>query len=187
MVSLETGLPRRKVENTVALLAENTVPFIARYRKEVTGELDEVRIRQIEELYNYYRNLENRKAEVIRLVGEQGKLTGELRSKIAGATKPSEVEDLYLPYRPKRKTRASVAREKGLEPLAGYLLSFPASGDPEKEAAAYISGEVPTADDALQGGMDIVAETVADNAGVRGWVREYTRGRGAGQAWPRPA
>lgn len=178
MVSRETGLPRRKVENTVALLAENTVPFIARYRKEVTGELDEVQIRQIEELYNYYRNLENRKAEVIRLVGEQGKLTGELQSKIAGATKPSEVEDLYLPYRPKRKTRASVAREKGLEPLAGYLLSFPATGDPEKEAAAYISGAVPTADDALQGAMDIVAETVADNAGVRGWVREYTRGRG---------
>jgi len=178
LVARETGLTRPQVENTVRLLAENTVPFIARYRKEATGELDETQIRRIEELYNFYRKLEQRKAEVLRLIAEQGKLTGELQSKILAATKPSEVEDLYLPYRPKRKTRAGAAREKGLEPLADYLLSFPPTGDPEKEAAAYRSELVPAAEDALQGAMDIVAERIADDAAVRGWVREYTRRQG---------
>lgn len=179
VVVQESGIPREKVENTVKLLdADNTVPFIARYRKEVTGELDEVQIRRIEELVNFHRNLEKRKSEVIRLIDEQGKLTGELRGQILRAIKLTEVEDLYRPYRPKRKTRASVAREKGLDSLAAYLLSFSRSGKPEEEAVAYLSGVVPTVDDALQGAMDIVAEQVSDDPGVRKWVRDYTRQKG---------
>lgn len=178
IVARETGIPRPKVESTVKLLTENTVPFIARYRKEVTGELDEVQIRQIEELYGFYRNLEQRKAEVIRLIDEQGKMTPELQQKITSAVKPSEVEDLYLPFRPKRRTRAGMAREKGLEPLADYLLAFPEAGSPEEEAGAYLADAVPSAAEALQGAMDIVAERVAEDAGARGWVREHTRSRG---------
>lgn len=165
--------------NVVELLdAGNTVPFIARYRKEMTGELDEIQIRQIEEQVGYYRSLEQRKEEVIRLIDEQGKLTAELREQIAGAVKLTEVEDIYRPYRPKRRTRAGLAREKGLEPFADYLLSFPADGSPEDEAAKYLSEEVPTAEDALQGAMDIIAEDVADDPRVRGWVRDYTRQHG---------
>lgn len=169
-------IPFKKVASTVQLLDEgNTVPFIARYRKEVTGELDEVQIRHIEELIKYYRNLQQRKNEVIRLIEEQGKMTEDLKDSIMSAKKPTEVEDLYRPYRQKRKTRAGVARENGLEPLADYLLSFPRSGSPEAEAATYFSEKVPTKEGALQGAMDIIAERVADDPGVRGWVREYTR------------
>lgn len=171
----EIGIPLEKVRNTVKLLDEqNTIPFIARYRKEVTGELDEAQIRQIEELVKSYRNLEKRKAEVIRLIDEQGKLTEQLRLKIAGASKLTEVEDLYQPYRPKRKTRASIAREKGLEPLASYLLSFPRSGNPNEVAVSCLSEAISTVEEALGGAMDIVAEQVADDAVVRGWVRDYT-------------
>lgn len=144
----------------------------------MTGELDEIQIRQIEEQVGYYRSLEQRKEEVIRLIDEQGKLTAELREQIAGAVKLTEVEDIYRPYRPKRRTRAGLARERGLEPLADYLLSFPAAGSPEDEAAKYLSEEVPTAEDALQGAMDIIAEDVADDPRVRGWVRDYTRQHG---------
>jgi len=144
----------------------------------MTGELDEIQIRQIEEQVGYYRSLEQRKEEVIRLIDEQGKLTAELREQIAGAVKLTEVEDIYRPYRPKRRTRAGLAREKGLEPFADYLLSFPADGSPEDEAAKYLSEEVPTAEDALQGAMDIIAEDVADDPRVRGWVRDYTRQHG---------
>lgn len=179
IVARETGIPRQKVENTVRLLDEgNTVPFIARYRKEVTGELDEVQIRRVEELVKYYRNLEQRKAEVIRLIEEQGKLTGELRARVMAASRLTEVEDLYRPYRQKRKTRAGVARERGLEPLAEYLLSFPPSGSPEAKAGAFLTDSVPSVEEALQGAMDIVAEQVADDPDVRGWVRDYTRRRG---------
>lgn len=178
-IARETGLPLEKVKNTVKLLDEqNTVPFIARYRKEVTGELDEVQIRRIEELAGFYRNLEKRKAEVIRTIEEQGKLTDELRRSITAASKLAEVEDLYLPFRPKRKTRAGAAREKGLGPLAAYLLAFPRSGRPEEEAQGYLNEQVAAAEDALQGAMDIVAEQVADDAAARGWVREHTRRQG---------
>ena len=121
----------------------NTIPFIARYRKEVTGELDENQIREIEDRVKFHRALAERKADVIRLIDEQGKLTEELRDRINRAAKPTEVEDLYLPYRPKRRTRASMAREKGLEPLAAYLLSFPREGSPEAEAEKYLSDQVP--------------------------------------------
>lgn len=178
-IAQEAGIPRGKVESTVKLLdSDNTVPFIARYRKEVTGELDEVQIRRIEELLAFYRNLVKRKAEVIKLIEEQGKLTDELRGRIMSAVKLTEVEDLYRPYRQKRKTRASVAREKGLQPLADYLLSFPRTGKPEDAAEAYLSEAVPAVEDALQGAMDIVAEQVSDDPEARGWVRDYTRRKG---------
>lgn len=170
-------LPITKVKAAVALLDEgNTIPFIARYRKEMTGELDENELRSIEEKLQYMRNLESRKREVIRLIDEQGKLTDELRSGIEGAAKLQEVEDLYRPYRQKRKTRASVAKEKGLEPLAEWLWSQPRQGDPLTEAARYTdeSKGVATPEEALQGAMDILAENIADDASIRSWVRKFT-------------
>jgi len=179
LVAGETDIPRHKVESTVQLLeAGNTVPFIARYRKEATGELDEVQIRRIEELVNFHRHLGQRKVEVLRLIEEQGKLTEELQARIEVAAKLTELEDLYRPYRQKRKTRASVARERGLAPLADYLLSFPRAGNPEDEAGAYLTEELATVEEALQGAQDIVAELVADDPDVRGWVRDYTRRQG---------
>ncbi|ACV62624.1 RNA binding S1 domain protein [Desulfofarcimen acetoxidans DSM 771] len=175
-VAGNTGLPLKKVESTVQLLdAGNTVPFISRYRKEMTGELNEVEIRSIEEQLKYQRNLQQRKEEVVRLIEEQGKLTDELQQKIMSAGKLNIVEDLYRPYRQKRKTRAGVAREKGLEPLALYILSLPKTGDPGLEAQIYVNEEkgILTAEDALQGACDIIAETVADDPEIRGWVRRY--------------
>ncbi|WP_269464939.1 Tex family protein [Desulfotruncus alcoholivorax] len=178
-IARESGLPGSKVEGTVKLLdAGNTVPFIARYRKEFTGELDEVQIRRVEELVSYYRNLEQRRAEVLRIIEEQGKLTDEIRQRLMAATKQAEVEDIYRPFRQKRRTRAGQAREKGLEPLAEYIRSFPVSGNPEHEAALYLSNDVPSVEEALQGAMDIVAEQVADDPDVRGWVRSYARKKG---------
>ncbi|MDD4768126.1 MAG: Tex-like N-terminal domain-containing protein, partial [Desulfotomaculaceae bacterium] len=178
IIAKETGIQRYKVEHTVQLLADNTIPFIARYRKEQTGELDEEQIRSIDELNKHYIGLEQRKAEIIRLIDGQGKLTAELQAKITSCTKLSKLEDLYLPYKPKRKTRASVARENGLEPLAAYLLSFSTAGSPEDEALAYISEAVHSPEEALQGAMDIVAEIVAEDADVRSWVRNQTRRTG---------
>lgn len=179
VIAGETKIPLKKVLSTIALLDQgNTVPFIARYRKEMTGELDENQIREIEERVKFHRNLESRKEEIIRLIDEQGKLTDELREKILGAMKPTELEDLYLPYKQKKKTRASVAKERGLEPLALYLLTFPKQGLPEEEGAKYISEQVPDSLAALQGAMDIVAEMVSEDAPVRKWVREYTMAHG---------
>ncbi len=178
VVAKETGIPRYKVEQTVNLLADNTIPFIARYRKEQTGELDEEQIRGIDELNKHYTGLEQRKAEIIRLIDGQGKLIDDLRAKINSCAKLSKLEDLYLPYKPKRKTRAGVARENGLEPLSVYLLSFPRSGRPEEKALAYISEAIPTVEEALHGACDIVAENIAEDADVRSWVREQTRRTG---------
>ncbi|MDU4694983.1 MAG: Tex family protein [Paenibacillus sp.] len=183
-IAKELGLSLKQVRTTIGLLDEgNTIPFIARYRKEMTGELDENQLRSIEERTQYLRNLEERKREVIRIIDEQGKLTDELAAAIAKAVKLQEVEDLYRPYRQKRKTRASVAKEKGLEPLAEWLLSQPKQGDPLAEAAKFtlaagIEGGVETAEEALQGAMDIVAEQVADEATTRAWVRKYTMDHG---------
>lgn len=178
IIAKETGLPQNKVRQTIKLLADNTIPFIARYRKEQTGELDEEQIRNIDELHRHYTSLEQRKSEIIRLIDGQGKLTGALEAKILSCDRLSQLEDLYLPYKPKRKTRASVARDNGLEPLAKYLMSFPGSGSPEEKAQAYLSDAVPTAEAALQGACDIIAENIAEDADVRGWVREYTRRKG---------
>ncbi|HEX5061136.1 MAG TPA: Tex family protein, partial [Kofleriaceae bacterium] len=166
------NLPAKGVAAVIALLEEgNTVPFIARYRKERTGGLDEVQIRAIEEKREYLIELESRRAAILASVAEQGKLTPEFEQKLRAATGKAELEDLYAPYRPRRKTRASVARERGLEPLAQKILAQGAEGDPAAEAAAFVTDQVANADDALQGARDIVAETIADTAEVRAFVR----------------
>lgn len=175
----ETNISLRQIRAVVQLLDDkNTVPFIARYRKEATGGLDENEIRLIEERLNFHRNLEQRKEEVIRLIEEQGKLTAELETRIRQAGKLVEIDDIYLPFRPKRKTRASTARARGLQPLAEFLLACPQQGKPEEEADRYLSDEVTSIEAALQGAMDIVAEQVSEDASARGWIREYSRKNG---------
>ncbi|MDP4098895.1 RNA-binding transcriptional accessory protein [Paenibacillus sp. P96] len=180
-VAEELSLSLKQVRTTTGLLDEgNTIPFIARYRKEMTGELDENQLRQIEERVQYLRNLEDRKLEVIRIIEEQGKLTEELQRSIENAIKLQEVEDLYRPYRQKRKTRASVAKEKGLEPLSVWIWNQPKQGDVLQEAERYIDAEkgVDTAAGAVQGALDILAENIADDATIRKWVRRYTLDHG---------
>ncbi|ETT38827.1 RNA-binding transcriptional accessory protein [Paenibacillus amylolyticus] len=180
-VAKELSLSLKQVRTTSELLDEgNTIPFIARYRKEMTGELDENQLRSIEERIVYLRNLEDRKLEVIRIIEEQGKLTGELKQSITQAVKLQEVEDLYRPYRQKRKTRASVAKEKGLEPLAVWIWGQPKQGDVLQEATKYINAElgVEDAESALQGAKDILAENIADDAAIRAWIRRYTLDHG---------
>ena len=181
-ISTELSLSATNVSSTVALLEQgNTVPFIARYRKEVTGSLDEVLIRSIEERLEYLCNLEERKEVVIRSIDEQGKLTDELRAAIQGASTLQEVEDLYLPYRPKRQTRATKARERGLEPLAMLMLEKQdIEGNAQEIAAKYIDPEkdVTTADDALAGARDIVAEVTAEDAKIRAMARRFFREAG---------
>jgi uncharacterized protein len=181
-IAKELGLKESQVVSTIKLLDEdNTVPFIARYRKEATGELDENQIRAIEDRVRYLRNLAARKDEVLRLIEEQGKLTDELREAIGKAVKLQEVEDLYRPYKQKRRTRATIAKERGLEPLALQILAqVEESGEPEDLAVPYINPEkeVPTAADALAGARDIIAETVSDDAGIRKEVRRITYSEG---------
>ena len=175
-IATELGLPPGGVRAVVDLLAEgNTVPFIARYRKEKTGGLDEVQIRAIEERRAYLLELEERRIAVIASIREQGKLTDELAARLAAATTKAALEDLYLPFKPRRKTRASVARDKGLGPLAERILAQPGDGDPLAEAAAFVRTEgdnpVATAEDALAGARDIAAEVAAETAEVRTFVR----------------
>jgi uncharacterized protein len=179
-IAQELGVRRDQVERTVELLDDgNTLPFIARYRKEVTGELDEVQIRSIQERLAYLRALEARKETVLSSIAEQGKLTPELEVAIRGATVRQEVEDLYLPYRPKRRTRATVAREKGLEPLAEIIMAQKQTrGSLEEIARPFLSEAVPAAEEAYAGARDIVAEIVADDAKVRGLVRRLTLDKG---------
>lgn len=170
-------LSKKHVASVIQLLEEgNTVPFIARYRKEMTGALDEVQIKDIMEGWHYIQSLEQRKEDVIRLIDEQGKLTEELRQQIVRADKLQTVEDLYRPYRQKRRTKATVAKERGLEPLADWMWSFPTEGNLEEEAAKYINPEkgVEDAAAAIQGAKDILAERVSDDAAVRQWVRKET-------------
>lgn len=177
MIAKEMGLKPWQVAEVVKLVDQgNTIPFIARYRKEVTGELDETSLRSIVERLEYLRNLEKRKEEVIRLIDEQGKLDDILKAKILKAVKLQEVEDLYRPFKQKKKTRASVAREKGLEPLALWILCQPRGANPEEEASKYIDTEkgVETSQDALSGALDIIAEDVSDNADIRKMVRTRT-------------
>ncbi|WP_137665324.1 Tex family protein [Enterococcus hulanensis] len=173
----------QQIKVVLNLLNEgNTVPFIARYRKEMTGTLDEVQIREIEERYNYLENLEKRKQEVLRLIDEQGKLTEELAQKIQQAVKVQKVEDLYRPYKQKRRTKATIAKENGLEPLAEYLLSFPESGDVYAKAGEFIGENVASAEEALQGAHEIVAEQISDNPDFRTWVRTFTKNKGVYQS-----
>ena len=171
----ELNRPLGKVTAAVELLdAGNTIPFIARYRKEVTGEMDEVVLRQLAERLQYLRNLEQRKEDVLKTIAEQGKLTEELEQKIRQAAVLQEVEDLYLPYRQKRRTRASIAREKGLEPLAMAIMNGEIAGDVSAEVIIYIDEEkgVTTVEEAIQGAMDIIAEILADDAEQRKAARQ---------------
>lgn len=175
-LAAELNLNLWQIENTVALIDEgNTIPFIARYRKEATGELDDEILRTLEERLSYLRNMEERKADVKRIIGEQGNLTPELEAAIDACTKLTEIEDIYRPFRPKRKTRATVAKAKGLEPLADILYAQDAANaDIEAIAAEYISEEkeVASVDEALAGAMDIIAERVSDSAEHRKKIRE---------------
>lgn len=174
------NLKTSQVKSVIQLLEDqNTIPFIARYRKEMTGGLDEVQINDIHDQWQYAINLDQRKQEVIRLIDEQGKLTDDLHKAIRVASKLQEVEDLYRPYKQKRRTRATVAKEKGLEPLAQWLLEKPQT-PVDKEAAKYLSEEheVATVEEAIQGALDIIAEIISDDAKIRQWIREQTFQKG---------
>ena len=183
---LEDSLPKlveelkispRQIAAVARLLAEgNTIPFIARYRKEVHGNLDEVQIGRIQERLNYHRELDERRATIIKSIESQGKLTDELKAKIIACETKTALEDLYLPFKPKRRTRAMIARERGLEPLADKILAQDA-GDAELDAEAFVDEEkgVKTAQEALAGARDIVAEKISEDADIRGQVRDaYT-------------
>ncbi|HRS21707.1 MAG TPA: Tex-like N-terminal domain-containing protein, partial [Clostridia bacterium] len=167
-----------QVENTVKLIDDgNTIPFIARYRKELTGELSDTILRELDERLTYLRNLENRKEEVIRLIEGQGKLTEELKASIEKAEVLQEVEDIYRPYKQKKRTRATIAREKGLEPLADIIFSQERQSKALEEIAeTFINAElgVLTAQDAINGALDIIAEVISDNAEFRKEIRELT-------------
>jgi uncharacterized protein len=174
-IAEELKIPLAGVRAVAALLAEGaSVPFIARYRKEQTGGLDEVQIRDISEKRTYYVELVERRTSILAEIEKQGKLTPELRAKIEACWVKAELEDLYLPYKPKRRTRAMIARERGLEPLALRILEQPDAGDPAAEAAAFVDAAKEVADvkAALAGARDIVAENVAERAPVRALVRE---------------
>ncbi|MDD4793612.1 MAG: Tex family protein, partial [Firmicutes bacterium] len=180
-ISQELKIARPKVESVIRLLDEgNTIPFLARYRKEQTGGLDEEAIRSIDERLDYLRNLETRKLEVVRLIDEQGVLTPEIRQSLEAAETLQRVEDIYRPFRPKRRTRASMARERGLEPLAQWLISRPEDGYPVEEAHGYVNpeAEVNSPEEALAGARDIVAEMIADDPEVRAWARQWTTNHG---------
>ena len=166
------GIKRESIEATLKLLEEGaTIPFIARYRKDLTGALDENQIKAIGDLYNYYENLLERKEAVIRLIDEKGLLTDELKEQILNAKKLAEVEDLYRPYKEKKKTKASEALNAGLEPLAKIIMSFPTSGSLNDIAIKYLNDKVKTVEEALEGAGYIIAEWISDNASYRKWIR----------------
>ena len=172
-VASELNFNESQVENTIKLFDEGaTVPFIARYRKEVTGNLDEEQIRNVIEKVTYYRNLEKRKEEVLRLIEEQGKLTDKLKNSITCATKLQEVEDLYLPYKKKKKTKADIAKEQGLEPLTEFaLLSTTTFEELQKEAEKYLNEEVVSIEDAINGVHLIIAQNISEDVKIREFLR----------------
>ncbi len=176
-IAAELEVRPEQVARSIALFDEdNTVPFVARYRKEVTGGLDEAQLRTILDRLTYLRNLEARKETVLNSIQEQGKLTDELRARIEAAETLQAVEDLYLPYKPKRRTRATMAREKGLEPLAQQMLAQEVTaGSLEEIAAPFLTEEVPSAEEALAGARDIIAESVAEDADIRAVARDRSR------------
>ena len=198
MIADEIGAKPAQVDAAVKLIDEgNTIPFIARYRKEATGSLDDEKLRSLNTKLTYLRNLEARKQEVITLIDEQGKLTDELRSSILSATKLVTVEDLYRPYKQKKKTRAEAARKRGLAPLAGFIMRQDADGPVEEEAAKYVTGRIEPASSskedqikasekevidvaaAIAGASDIIAEEISDNAAYREYIRRITSDEGA--------
>ena len=177
----ELGVKRWQVDAAVKLIDEgNTIPFISRYRKEVTGSLNDEQLRKLYERLIYLRNLEEKKEQVISSIEEQGKMTEELRHRILAAETQVTVEDLYRPYRPKRRTRATIAKEKGLEPLAAFIMLQNAKEPLENTAKQYISEEkgVKSAADAIAGAKDIIAESISDNADYRNWIRKTTMRKG---------
>ena len=178
-VAKELGLSLVQVTNTMQLLDEGaTVPFIARYRKEVTNNLDEIEIGKILETVTYQRNLEKRKEEVIRLIEEQGKLTDEIVKAVALATKLQEVEDIYFPYRKKRKTKADIAKERGLEPLANYILEATSEEAIIKKAEEFFNEEVTTSEEAVEGAMLILAQNISETPIYREKIREIMLTKG---------
>lgn len=178
-VSKKLAIPTKQVQATLALLEEgNTIPFIARYRKEVTGSLDEVQINDIQVTHHQFMQLHERKEDVIRLINEQEKLTPELQADIEKATTLQQVEDLYRPYKQTRRTKAMIAKEQGLEPLATWLLDVVGHEDPEVFAATFVSEEVETPQLALEGAHEIIAQMAGDNAAFREFIRKYTRYNG---------
>ncbi|MEC1651477.1 Tex family protein [Bacillus vallismortis] len=180
-IAKEIGLPQKHVESVIHLLEDgNTVPFIARYRKEQTGSMDEVQIQTISERWQYIQHLNQRKEEVIRLIAEQDKLTDDVKRKIEQSVKLQEVEDLYRPYKQKRKTKATVAKSKGLEPLADYILTLPQDDRLAETADQYISEEkeVFTREEAIEGAKHIIAEQISDEPSFRKWIRQETFKKG---------
>lgn len=168
----------RQIEAALSLLEEgNTIPFIARYRKEATGSLDEVQLQGIQEQWHRVKNLRDRQQTVIKAIEEQGKLTPALRMQIETAAELNVVEDLYLPYKKKRRTKAQIAREQGLQPLANWI--FMAKGnDLDGKAAEFISQDVPDVQTALEGANEILAETISESSTIRAWLRNYTKQHG---------
>ena len=173
-ISKDLSITEKQVNTVLTLLSEgNTIPFIARYRKEATGALDEENIRKINEVYEYQVNLLKRKEDVIRLIDEKGLLTEELKESIMLCSKLVEVEDLYRPYKEKKKTKATEAIKNGLEPLAKKIMAFPTTGDIENLAKPYLNDNVKTIDDAILGASYIIAEWISDNASFRKYIRSY--------------
>lgn len=171
------GIKQWQAENAAALIDDgNTVPFIARYRKETTGGMDDIQLRDFHKLLTALRSLEEKREDTLRLIDEQGALTEEIKNAVAAAKTVSELNDIYRPFRPKRRTRASIAKEKGLSPLAEFLMAQEKNASPENEASKYINEEkgVATAEEALAGATDIIAEEISDNAELRKALREMT-------------
>ena len=179
-LSQTLGISRPQTERTAALFEDgNTVPFVARYRKEITGGLDEAVLADFRDKLNALRHLDDRQKTVLKTIGEQGKLTPELEDAIEEAETLQQVEDLYLPYKPKRRTRAEKARERGLEPVAEWIWQQVHLQESRNNIVKeFLSEEVPTAEDAWQGARDIVAEWIAEDASIRDRVRRLTWDRG---------
>lgn len=171
IISKELGFAPEKVKNTIALLDDGaTIPFISRYRKEATGSMDEVAVGNIKEIYEKLKSIQQRKATIIATLEEQGNLTAELKKRIDGCFDAVELEDIYLPYRPKRRTRATIAKERGLEPLAD-LIALQQCSDIKGRARSFVCADVPTVDDAIAGACDIIAERVSEDEHARNTVR----------------
>ena len=178
-ISKDLNITEKQVSTVLNLLSEgNTIPFIARYRKEATGALDEEIIKKIGEVYEYQENLLKRKEDVIRLIDEKGLLTDELKESIMKANKLVEVEDLYRPFKEKKKTKATDAINNGLEPLAKMMMSFPTNGNIEDMAKKFITDKVKNVDEAIIGAKYIIAEWISDNAYYRKWIRNYIYNNG---------
>jgi uncharacterized protein len=184
LIAQELSLRAEQIKNALELFAEGaTIPFVARYRKERTGEMNEIQLRDLQDRYAYLTELLDRQAVILQAIADQGKLTDVLKAKIEASTQKTELEDLYLPYRPKRRTRAAIAREKGLEPLAEAIKSF---NQPQihtaslaEAASKYLSEQVKTVEEAIKGASDIIAEEVGDNAEYRAYIRDYLMHSGA--------